>query len=430
MNCPRCSTENSNTNAFCKACGAAIDPKVSALETSIASQLHGRIRETIQAEFRDIKLLEVEIAEAVTERLTKWGKWLCFFMGVPVAALLAILTVLGIASYKEFKTKLSKTEKTAIATMEKRVSDFSEKSKTRMDKLTTETLGRLTQAAEAEANRIHSYGQQQVKTLDEHVEKNPTVQGLKQEVAELKNRFRFIESSMPEATKENLQSKLQQFETYLQKIGFKAQENPPIRLGALGEEHEGPESAVCYYNTKGKKGEPEIFIRIDFANESDLVLWQYASHVLVTERLQSLSVPAEREDYANQYYYAIESGLAAYFTCSFLDRPTLAPNVPAAVARPANLREKGEVVAATVNIEWATSKGAALWGSLYWDIREAIGQEHADLVLRNTWLSIDENKPSDEQPLHFREKFLASAQNIDGGKWLPKLQEILKHRGL
>jgi len=44
MKCPRCSIENNEGNAYCHACGQAVDPKVAAIEASVNSRLNDSIK--------------------------------------------------------------------------------------------------------------------------------------------------------------------------------------------------------------------------------------------------------------------------------------------------------------------------------------------------------------------------------------------------
>ncbi len=50
---------------------------------------------------------------------------------------------------------------------------------------------------------------------------------------------------------------------------------------------------------------------------------------------------------------------------------------------------------------WANISGAELWGALCWEVREVLGNEPADALLRETWFSLNENDSSNALLDHF-----------------------------
>ena len=97
MQCPKCNNESPEGKRFCGDCGARLQP-VGYLSDE---ELQTRIRAAIKEELADQKVVEVEITESVLERITDWAKKLGFFGGIPLAALLLVLGLLGLKKYSD-----------------------------------------------------------------------------------------------------------------------------------------------------------------------------------------------------------------------------------------------------------------------------------------------------------------------------------------
>jgi hypothetical protein len=97
MKCPKCNCENPDEKKFCGDCGARLQT------TGYLSddELRATIRAAIREELADQKVVEVEITESVLERITGWAKTLGFFAGIPLAALLLVLGLLGLKKYSD-----------------------------------------------------------------------------------------------------------------------------------------------------------------------------------------------------------------------------------------------------------------------------------------------------------------------------------------
>lgn len=77
MDCIECKAANPDDNRYCGECGA---------------ELGRTLDETVRKRnFRDRQATEIEITEAVAERLSKWAKWLAVATGVPIALFAVLL---------------------------------------------------------------------------------------------------------------------------------------------------------------------------------------------------------------------------------------------------------------------------------------------------------------------------------------------------
>jgi hypothetical protein len=97
MQCPKCDSENPAGKKFCGDCGA----RLQATGYLSDEELQAKIRAAIKEELTDQRVVEVEITESVLDRITGWAKNLGFFAGIPLAALLLVLGLLGLKKYSD-----------------------------------------------------------------------------------------------------------------------------------------------------------------------------------------------------------------------------------------------------------------------------------------------------------------------------------------
>jgi hypothetical protein len=91
--------------AFWGACGDVLGaPSVT------DDDLQRRVRAIIRGELEDKKVVEVEVTEAVLDRINGWAKTLAFFAGIPMALLLGVLGVLGFRKYSDLWQLVSAAE--------------------------------------------------------------------------------------------------------------------------------------------------------------------------------------------------------------------------------------------------------------------------------------------------------------------------------
>ena len=66
-------------------------------------------------EYKDQKVLEVETTQAIAARLAGWAKLLGFFIGIPIAAFLVVLGLIGIRTYSDLSAEIKKAHLEASA---------------------------------------------------------------------------------------------------------------------------------------------------------------------------------------------------------------------------------------------------------------------------------------------------------------------------
>lgn len=68
----------------------------------------------ISAQLKDAKVLEMETAQAVTDRLLTWSKWFALAIGAPLTLGAIVLGSLGYHTYSDFTSTVSSVEQKAL----------------------------------------------------------------------------------------------------------------------------------------------------------------------------------------------------------------------------------------------------------------------------------------------------------------------------
>jgi F0F1-type ATP synthase membrane subunit b/b' len=107
MNCPHCNAASPEGKKFCSDCGSTLDPEAVRFE----ARINEAVEETLSTRFKEQKFIELETSQAIAERLHAWAKLFGFWVGLPIALLLVILSVLGIEKYSDFRNLVDGLEK-------------------------------------------------------------------------------------------------------------------------------------------------------------------------------------------------------------------------------------------------------------------------------------------------------------------------------
>lgn len=98
MNCPNCNSPSLEGKKYCADCGASLDPETRRVDALIKAKVEDFVRE----KFKDQKAVEIDTSQAVLDRVERKVRQFLFFAGIPIALLLAVLTVSGIRTYRDF----------------------------------------------------------------------------------------------------------------------------------------------------------------------------------------------------------------------------------------------------------------------------------------------------------------------------------------
>jgi hypothetical protein len=229
--------------------------------------------------------------------------------------------------------------------------------------------------------------------------------------------FNFVpSSSLTSELKTELESSLASFRSYMGKLGFSIEARPISVEIVPGVIYKG--FAAAFFPDTAS-----IVVTSAFARDKVSVLRQLAHSSLLTGTIQSPE------------YLAIESGLATYFPCSFLNHPKVADQASAAgqdVFPPQNLLNSRRF--SEIQLEEVASvqnDGSEIWGAAFWELRELLGQQDSDRLLAKTWQDFG---PRDSQTTSFYAKFfdslVESSKGIRDGSQVEAVRAIFVRRGI
>jgi TIR domain len=175
------------------------------------------------------------------------------------------------------------------------------------------------------------------------------------------------------ALKNNIERILTEYEAYIHRLGFRS------KNGAFEISFENSKNFISYYDPIYDR----IVTNIDYAGEEDYLRRDYTHHVLATTRLDLWNRASVKMDLGG-----IESGLAAYFPCSFKGRHLFGDGAAHLAGQSVplfdltNTRQTSEIKNTTESIATA---GLEVWGGMFWRLRTELGSRIADRLLWRAW---------------------------------------------
>ena len=207
---------------------------------------------------------------------------------------------------------------------------------------------------------------------------------------------------LTQSMQERLQALFNKYFDYLDRIAFSpAKERVSVKV-VKGSSAESAPNAYYVDNT--------IFIDPRLADDASVPLREYNHHLLNTS--------AGSKAWSG-HYAALESGLADYFACSFLNNPRLGEKASKffkELGRPYirnldNDRQFTEL-AKTTSLEYPYL-GAEIWGGAFWEMRERLSRDVADGLLASVWLNFFFPDRDEDIPAAFVKAALAQAKKSD-----------------
>jgi hypothetical protein len=206
------------------------------------------------------------------------------------------------------------------------------------------------------------------------------------------------------------------FRAYLVRIGFAINDNSPVRFTVVDGDYITDNGAMYLSLYDGANRMMKVASKYSF--DTDLILHEYMHYALgICDR-----APVDIEKDSGWWtYYAVESGLAVYFPCSFSSRSTFGQTED--ISR--SLVGKQPFHTSARDYRAAVDEGDAVWGQAFWEIRELLGQTKADCLLCSAWRSW---KPVDPKDLRgdFVRTLIESHQSDSG----EAIASIFRDRGL
>lgn len=225
--------------------------------------------------------------------------------------------------------------------------------------------------------------------------------------------------------KQQLEISLNEFQRYLASLGFGRDSrmiSVEITPGTLAKTSEGFGVALWLPKTR------TVAVASAFAADRPSVLRQLAHAMLPDERVVPLDT-----SWAN--YWAIESGLATYFACSFVGDPVLGGQASEAGKRlfpPQDLRKERKF-SEIIPSDWGSvqNDGGQVWGGAFWQIRELTSQSQADRAIALAWRDLLSQKPENARAFGVFGTLLVKESNaVEDGKYAASVRAALEQRGL
>ena len=388
MICPSCKSENPDGKQFCGDCGSSLLQNA-ALEAAVRQE----VARALDARLKDQKIVDIETTQAIVSRLSDWAKLFGWFIAIPIAILLAVLGVLGIRQYSDFTSQLGQAKKEALASLASATDDAKK--------------------ASEDAKKVD----QEYRELDAQLQATKQlagqVQTLSEKVSKIEQAVKFKPSaSLTPELKQNLGRVFGSFHSYLQAVGFSLGKNPPIAFVDPSVQEQ------TYYDPS----QNQIVISSDWVGFEDAGLREYTYYSLVA---------VNKDLSQTQSLQGLESGLADYFPCSFLNRSEFAKELFESIEKKNpgfklpprdldNQRSFTEIQAST-----DLHDAGNIWGGAFWQLRKQIGKDAADKLLFVTWKSLRTTDPK-----VFAKDLVRQDVAIFSGAHGQQIQTLFQGRGL
>jgi hypothetical protein len=367
IECTRCKAQNPDGKRFCGDCGGPLDPALVAMRELMGTTLREQVHEVVKEHYKDQKIVELETTQAIASRLLDWAKLLGFFVGIPIAILFLILGALGIKTYSDFSGQVDKAQKDITA----HLTD----AQTRAAKLKADGEALSTDYEKLRAQFADT------KALAEQLET------LSKKVDVIGEKLGFTPSSKISAeARSRLETAFPKFQQYLRGLGYRGSADT-ISVDIREKMETG---ALAYYDPDKRM----MVIDSKHADDPVILYREYAHRVLY-----SLGTPSD-PDSTFGFYYAIESGLAWYLPCSFVN----SPKPTTAVAW--DLTKKRSFGELRPEIGSAMNNGTEIWGSAFWEMRVALGQDVVDKSLFDAWFKLRPEEARSDQGVSFVRKLM------------------------
>ena len=398
IECSRCKSVNSEGKKYCGDCGGFLDSALGPIKDYLDSNLRAQILAVVKEQYKDQKILESEIAEGVATKLSSWAKLLAFFVGIPLGLIVIVFAAVGVNSYNDFKSLVANAKKDT----EQRI----ESARKEGEEITTQYQSLKDQLAQA--TNIAN----EVKVLTEKVD-------------QISEKIGFVPTAaLTPELKTQLESSLNQFQKYLQEIGYKGTEGWVKISVNPQKDNFGP---AYYYNGT-------IKVEAAFATDLDILFREYTHHVLLTSKKGGFLE-----------FSGVESGLASYFSCSFSGDPSFGENSVIALSKregEKNIQEflvKGAIHNLKNDRKFSDLKKnpsdlsyipAEVWGGVFWDLRELLGQNYTDKLVFQTWQSLQLKDLRGELPEYFYERLLEVNKSLGGENHFKAIRKTFQRHGL
>lgn len=374
-----------------------------------SADLAALVSAAVASRLKDSKVVEVETAQAIAERLIGWAKTAAIVTAIPLALLAIVLTVLGISNWTDFSKKIDEGKKDVAATI-------------------TDARQTVDKVKDEAKSFQKEYADLKVQLGD--------ISGLKKDVSDLADKVKRLErvqfdqgSSIAPEVKSAVETLITQFRTYLQSLGYRPPEtdftvsvDPNVQMNA-------------YYNGKKMVIDPKL------VSVPDVLFHEYAQRML-----NELNPKA----WASKQWkvQAILQGLSDYFSCSYQGDPKFGTKFVEVFADklPDQMRKNGLLRNLVNRRPFPKDTNSAdfrdphdageVWGGIFWDIRSIFGCRsdaakcpEADSIILATWKAT-EIDPYRTMDVRFARGIIEKVRQSVGADQADKVRAAFTGRGL
>ncbi len=338
-----------------------------ALEATPA--LDALVARAVAERLKDAKVVEIEIAQAVAERLLAWAKTFALLVGVPLALLAVVLGILGINSWSDFNGTVAQGKKDIQAKITVATS-----SAAKLDVQARQLDGQY-------ADLKRKFGD--VSALASQVE------GLSSKVTTLEEKVEFKNmGGAGSSAQQRVGRLIADYRTYLRSLGY-----APKSAGF--EFVVDPKTEMnAYYDGQQMVVAPEI------VDMPDMILHAYGNRAAKEMQPESWNLPAIDIG-------ALYAGISDYLACSYTGNPITGRDYVRVYRKslPAGMFPKGYMRNMVNSLPFPApgTTGDAVelhnlgevWSGVFWELRRIVGCGDAsprcpvaDRIVVTTWRTI------------------------------------------
>jgi len=226
---------------------------------------------------------------------------------------------------------------------------------------------------------------------------------------------------------EKTQSALTTFQQYLKEAGFQIRSEGTLRYEVVPGNSIKADGAEYYafYDPDSLT----MKVASAYANEIDVIRHEYMRHVLTDTDHGLMNLRNWLEDGSPWWNsFAVASGLAVYFPCSFMSSPVFAPDHDEFRVK---LKNSAKFRGRVSDLVSADNLGNKVWGGAFWEIREGFTEPgSADRLLAASWVAWKPMDPKADLFVDFATKLIETDRLQSGGQHIDNIQTILRSRGL
>jgi hypothetical protein len=365
VKCTGCGAQSADGKRYCADCGA---PVASATAAS-AANIRDIVRDVLKEHYADQKVVEIETAQAVATRLSDWGKLFGYFLAVPAAIFLIVLSALGFKTFQDFGKKVGDADVEVTKQIDKAKADVGRQIGGQQKRFTD--LNAKGAALDQEYLRLQqrlAYYEQLDAKLDR----------LTRRVDVIDEKFG-ISSSSQSTPRQNAgySSALDRYSTYLKTIGY-APRGGEV-LVEIQPDMATKQGTEAFYDTRRRT----MVIDTKHADDHSYLYREYMHHVLYQDdsKLKKFTYKDNDDIYI---YYVIESALASYFPASF-------QGDPAATGAYTDLSKDTASPFSSIPVGMGgRGAGTRVWGGALWQVRQELGDSlAADRLIYRAWLKLN-----------------------------------------